>query len=298
MLQNTLSSATPLKDRTGKKKGLCTIRLNPARRSRSTQAAMDKKMKSSPREMEITKANAKMVTSRSVSSHDRKVALFSETVMHGFQGDKRKDGVRGEKEARSIKVTGTQGCVLTRNSIEQLEAMMKRNIITFCTGIVTVIASSAIAGSGCGYTPRDSDKKASADIVDTAVAAGSFGTLVAAVQAAGLVDTLKGDGPFTVFAPTDDAFASLPEGTVESLLLPENRDQLVSILTYHVVSGKVMASDVVNLTSADTVQGDALAISVSEGTVSINNATVVQTDIETSNGVIHVIDTVLLPGQS
>lgn len=133
------------------------------------------------------------------------------------------------------------------------------------------------------------------DIVDTAVAAGSFKTLVAAVKAAGLVDTLKGDGPFTVFAPTDAAFAKLPKGTVESLLKPENKAKLQAILTYHVVAGKVNAADVVKLSSAATVQGQQVAIAVNNGKVSIDNANVVKTDIETSNGVIHVIDSVLLP---
>jgi transforming growth factor-beta-induced protein len=133
------------------------------------------------------------------------------------------------------------------------------------------------------------------DIVDTAVADGRFTTLVAAVTAAGLVDTLKGAGPFTVFAPTDDAFAKLPAGTVESLLKPENLEQLKSILLYHVVAGKVMAADVVKLTTADTVLGKSVTIKVDMGNVYINDAKVILTDIETSNGVIHVIDTVLLP---
>ena len=133
-----------------------------------------------------------------------------------------------------------------------------------------------------------------ADIVDTAVA-GKFNTLVAAVKAAGLVDTLKGPGPFTVFAPTDEAFAKLPAGTLESLLKPENKAKLQSILTYHVVSGKVMAADVVKLTSAKTVEGQTVAIKTGNNTVMVNNATVTKTDIATSNGVIHVIDTVLLP---
>lgn len=134
------------------------------------------------------------------------------------------------------------------------------------------------------------------DIVDTAVAAGSFNTLVAAVQAAGLVDTLKGPGPFTVFAPTDEAFAALPAGTVENLLLPENRDQLTSILTYHVVSGKVMSGDLAGqITSAATVQGDSVDINGTAG-VMVDKANVVTADIETSNGVIHVIDSVLIPG--
>ena len=133
------------------------------------------------------------------------------------------------------------------------------------------------------------------DIVDTAVAAGDFGTLAAALGAAGLVETLKGDGPFTVFAPTDAAFAKLPDGTVESLLLPENKDKLTAILTYHVVAGEVLAADVVNLTEATTVNGADVAIMVEGGSVMINDATVTATDIMTSNGVIHVIDTVLLP---
>jgi uncharacterized surface protein with fasciclin (FAS1) repeats len=139
------------------------------------------------------------------------------------------------------------------------------------------------------------DYKQKADIVDTAVAAGSFETLVAAVKAAGLVDTLKGEGPFTVFAPTDEAFANLPEGTLENLLKPENKDQLVAILTYHVVAGKVMAADVVKLDSATTVQGQDVTITVTDGGVKVNGANVVKTDIKTSNGVIHVIDSVILP---
>jgi uncharacterized surface protein with fasciclin (FAS1) repeats len=134
----------------------------------------------------------------------------------------------------------------------------------------------------------------SADIVDTAVAAGSFNTLVAAVKAAGLVDTLKGAGPFTVFAPTDEAFAKLPAGTIEMLLKPENKDKLVKILTYHVVAGKVTASDVVKLKSAKTVQGQTVKINAKNG-VMINKSQVVKADIMTSNGVIHVIDTVLMP---
>ncbi len=136
---------------------------------------------------------------------------------------------------------------------------------------------------------------AKADVVDTAVAAGSFKTLVAAVQAAGLVETLKGDGPFTVFAPTDEAFAKLPAGTVEDLLKPENREQLQAILTYHVVPGRVMAADVVKLKSANTVNGESVSITVDDGKVRIDEATVVKADIECANGVIHVIDAVILP---
>ncbi|WP_170416662.1 fasciclin domain-containing protein [Ruegeria atlantica] len=134
----------------------------------------------------------------------------------------------------------------------------------------------------------------SKDIVDTAVGAGSFETLVAAVQAAELVDTLKGEGPFTVFAPTDEAFAALPEGTVETLLKPENKDQLVAILTYHVVPGKVMSGDLSDDMIAATVQGGDIKIDLDNG-VMVNDANVVQADIETSNGVIHVIDKVILP---
>lgn len=133
------------------------------------------------------------------------------------------------------------------------------------------------------------------DIVDVAAANGSFSTLVAAVKAAGLVDTLKGDGPFTVFAPTDEAFAKLPAGTIENLLKSENKDKLTAILTYHVVSGKVMAADVVKLDSAATVQGQSVNVTANDGSVMINNANVVMADVKASNGVIHVIDTVLLP---
>lgn len=141
--------------------------------------------------------------------------------------------------------------------------------------------------------PESMETGASKTIVDVAVEAGTFTTLVTAVQAAGLVDTLSSDGPFTVFAPTDEAFAALPEGTVEALL--EDTEKLTEILTYHVVAGKVMAADVVSLTSATTVQGQAVSISVENGTVMVNDATVTATDIEASNGVIHVIDSVLLP---
>ena len=133
------------------------------------------------------------------------------------------------------------------------------------------------------------------DIVDTAVGAGSFKTLVAAVKAAGLVETLKGEGPFTVFAPTDEAFKKLPAGTVETLLKPENLKKLQGILTYHVVPGSVMAADVVKLDSAKTVQGQDVTIKVVDGGVMINGAKVVTADIECSNGVIHVIDSVILP---
>ncbi len=161
--------------------------------------------------------------------------------------------------------------------------MLRSTTFAFATA-ATFIAGAAFAG---GH---------SKDIVDTAVEAGSFNTLVAAVQAAGLVDTLKGEGPFTVFAPTDDAFAALPEGTVETLLKPENKDQLTAILTYHVVAGKVMSTDLSDGMTAATVQGGEITIDLDNG-VMVNTATVTAADIETSNGVIHVIDTVLIPAE-
>jgi transforming growth factor-beta-induced protein len=139
-----------------------------------------------------------------------------------------------------------------------------------------------------------SSTASAADIVETAVA-GNFNTLVAAVKAAGLVETLKGPGPFTVFAPTDEAFAKLPAGTIESLLKPENKAKLQSILTYHVVAGNVLAKDVVKLHSAKTVEGRNIAIKSMNGRVMVDNANVTKTDVVTSNGVIHVIDSVLLP---
>lgn len=146
----------------------------------------------------------------------------------------------------------------------------------------------ALAGNGFSMHHKE------ADIVETAITAGSFNTLVAAVQAADLVGTLKGDGPFTVFAPTDEAFAKLPDGTVETLLLPENQDQLIAILTYHVVPAKVMAADVAT-GEAPTVNGKPLAVLVGSDGVMVGDARVVKTDVGASNGVIHVIDTVLLP---
>jgi uncharacterized surface protein with fasciclin (FAS1) repeats len=148
---------------------------------------------------------------------------------------------------------------------------------------------TAVAGSSCANVD------AKMNIVDTAVAAGDFKTLAAALKAAGLVETLKGTGPFTVFAPTDEAFAKLPAGTVEMLLKPENKDKLVAILTYHVVAGKAVAKDVAEMTSAKTVNGKDLKLKVEGGKVMVNTATVIKADLETSNGVIHVIDTVLLP---
>jgi uncharacterized surface protein with fasciclin (FAS1) repeats len=163
--------------------------------------------------------------------------------------------------------------------------------VMFGLGRIAAVAATVIgiaAGSASAYA---ADK----DIVDTAVAAGQFKTLAAALTAAGLVDTLKGPGPFTVFAPTDAAFAKLPAGTVDTLLKPESKAKLTAILTYHVVAGKVMAADVVKLKEAKTVNGAMVAVKVDGGNVMINNAKVTTADIEASNGVIHVIETVLLP---
>lgn len=161
--------------------------------------------------------------------------------------------------------------------------------------IVLVLALGTVPAFAGGSCSGSSATQASntGDIVATASAAGSFNTLVAAVQAAGLVETLQSDGPFTVFAPTDEAFAKLPEGTVEALIA--NPDKLRSILLYHVVPGKVMAADVVSLNSATTAEGSDVTIMLAQGGVQINDANVTATDIETSNGVIHVIDTVIIP---
>lgn len=163
---------------------------------------------------------------------------------------------------------------------------MNTRVTRFTVG--AVMAFALVAGTRVALAQEK-------DIVDTAVAAGSFKTLAAALQAAGLVDTLKGKGPFTVFAPTDEAFAKLPKGTVEDLLKPENKAKLTAILTYHVVPGAVMAAQVTSLKEAKTVNGQSLKISVKDGGVSVDNAKVVKTDIRTSNGVIHVIDAVVLP---
>lgn len=169
---------------------------------------------------------------------------------------------------------------------------MKLSRVLAVTAVLITLPAMLMAGghSKSGYSATNSK-----DIVDTAVSAGSFNTLAAALTAADLVDTLRGEGPFTVFAPTDEAFAKLPEGTLEDLLRPENKARLQSILTYHVVSGKVMARDVVEMTSAKTVNGQRFAISERYGAVMVDDAKVVKTDIVASNGVIHVIDSVILP---
>jgi uncharacterized surface protein with fasciclin (FAS1) repeats len=176
---------------------------------------------------------------------------------------------------------------------------MKRMAVVVVLSMISVAGAIADSGDCKSSVSAKSHARrvvhtAEMDIVDTAVSAGSFNTLVAAVKAAGLVDTLKGKGPFTVFAPTDEAFAKLPAGTVESLLKPENRDKLIKILTYHVVAGKVTASEVTKLKDAKTVQGGKVMFSTKNG-VKVNGSNVVKADVMASNGVIHVIDTVLMP---
>jgi uncharacterized surface protein with fasciclin (FAS1) repeats len=170
---------------------------------------------------------------------------------------------------------------------------MTKVISRFALSLAAIFALSGTAAAQ--YMASKSSGESEKDIVETAVAAGSFQTLVAAVKAAGLVETLQGEGPFTVFAPTDDAFAKLPEGTVESLLKPENRDKLVAILTYHVVPGRLVASDVVGSSYLKTVQGQKIKVSLKGDKAMVDDAVILKTDIETSNGVIHVIDSVILP---
>jgi len=165
----------------------------------------------------------------------------------------------------------------------------KANVkVKFFVAVTTLALSLSLASSA-------RPKAQAQDIVDTAVAAGQFKTLAAALQAAGLVDTLKGKGPFTVFAPTDEAFAKLPAGTVENLLKPENKEKLAAILTYHVVPGNVMAAQVMKMSTAKTANGQSLSIHATGGAVMVNQATVIKADIACSNGVIHVVDSVLLP---
>ena len=155
------------------------------------------------------------------------------------------------------------------------------------------LVAAALMLTGALGTASAEEMKA--DIVDTAMKAGQFTTLTTALKSAGLVETLKGKGPFTVFAPTDAAFAKLPAGTVESLLKPENKEKLTAILTYHVVPGSVKAAQVSSMKDAKTVNGDTIAIKAQSGSVMIDNASVVKADIVASNGVIHVVDTVLMP---
>ncbi|KPK83066.1 MAG: hypothetical protein AMS25_01290 [Gemmatimonas sp. SM23_52] len=169
---------------------------------------------------------------------------------------------------------------------------MHSRLISLLAALLGLVVLSAPASAQYGRMSSYADEK---DIVETAVSAGSFKTLVAAVQAAGLVETLKGEGPFTVFAPTDEAFAKLPAGTLEELLRPENRAKLQSILTYHVVPGRLLAEDVVALKSARTAQGQEVMISLKDDAVMVDDARIVKTDIMASNGVVHVIDSVILP---
>lgn len=164
---------------------------------------------------------------------------------------------------------------------------MKKTVLALVAAAMIFSLGSRPALAGCGTCDKT--------IVENAVNIDGFKTLVAAVKAAGLVETLSGKGPFTVFAPTDEAFAKLPAGTLEDLLKPENKGKLVAILTYHVVPGTVMAKDVVKLTEAKTVQGSKAKVKVKDGTVMVDKAKVVKTDVKSSNGVIHVIDKVLLP---
>ncbi len=171
---------------------------------------------------------------------------------------------------------------------------MKLNSSMMALMVAGAMVVPAMADTCAADKQTTSASSSSKTIVAVASEAGSFKTLVAAVKAAGLVDVLQGDGPFTVFAPTDEAFAKLPAGTVENLLKPENREQLKAILTYHVVPGKVMAADVKPM-QAKTVNGQKVNIQVMDKTVKVDNATVVKTDVAASNGVIHVIDTVILP---
>ena len=163
---------------------------------------------------------------------------------------------------------------------------MKKTVIRAIA--LAAVSALGLAGAHAGSAPQK-------DIVDTAVAAGSFKTLASALQAAGLVETLKGKGPFTVFAPTDEAFAKLPAGTLDDLLKPENKGKLVSILTYHVVPGSVDSGQVAKMTSATTVQGQSVKIAAAKGSVKVDGATVIKADLRTSNGIIHVIDSVILP---
>jgi uncharacterized surface protein with fasciclin (FAS1) repeats len=167
----------------------------------------------------------------------------------------------------------------------------KTAFLAVIPALAFILATIPASAGSCGGA-QSSQVAQSMDIVETAVEAGNFTTLVAAAQAAGLVEVLKGDGPFTVFAPTDEAFAKLPEGTVERLL--QDKEALIAILTYHVIPGKVLAADVINLDTAKTVQGQSIVVDASAG-VKVDNANVIATDIIASNGVIHVIDTVIIP---
>jgi len=168
---------------------------------------------------------------------------------------------------------------------------MKR--ATLSVLLISTILMVGVCLAGSNSMDASKEESSAADIVDTAVAAGNFQTLVSAVEAAGLVDTLKGEGPFTVFAPTDEAFAKIPQEQLESLL--ENKTQLTAVLTYHVIAGKVMSTDLTDDMAVATVQGDNVTINLDEDGFMVNDAKVVQADIECINGVVHAIDTVLMP---
>lgn len=214
---------------------------------------------------------------------ENKSVLTSILLYHVASGDVRAADV---VELDSVEtLNGASAAVVVDDDGVKLDgAIVTATDIVATNGVIHVIDTVIL--------PPDAQFK---DVVDTAVAAGSFTTLAAALDAAGLIDTLKGEGPFTVFAPTDVAFAKLPEGTVESLLEEENRDQLISILTYHVVPGKVYSGEVVTLSSAPTVNGQPLPIEVDDSGVLVGNVRVIQTDIMATNGVIHVVDEVIIP---
>jgi uncharacterized surface protein with fasciclin (FAS1) repeats len=177
------------------------------------------------------------------------------------------------------------------NPLLEAVKMKARNIFASAAAI-------ALMGAAAPTFAQSYMQESRPDIVEVATSAGSFTTLVTALKAAGLVEVLQGKGPFTVFAPTDEAFAKLPAGTVEDLLKPENKEKLQAILTYHVVAGRVMASDVAGISSAETVQGQSLTVSVQNGAPMVDNAKIIQTDIAASNGVIHVIDSVVIPSSN
>ena len=172
---------------------------------------------------------------------------------------------------------------------------LRKGWISFVALMLTIAAGIVSTSCTASAEQWETTSESRKDIVDTAVAAGNFKTLAAALQAGGLVETLKGEGPFTVFAPTDEAFAKLPAGTLEDLLKPENKEKLVSILKYHVVGARAMSKDVASMSSAKTINGKAVTLKTVAGKVMVDNATVTKADIEASNGVIHVIDTVLIP---
>ncbi|MEM1331372.1 MAG: fasciclin domain-containing protein [Planctomycetota bacterium] len=226
--------------------------------------------------------------------------LGSDTISQLLKPEAR-DTLTGVLTYHVVPGTLTASDLIGRSSVTTVNG--QRLSVSFTDGTlaidgVPVAASDLEASNGVVHVVGTVLMPATDNIVETAQNAGTFNTLIAAAKAAGLAGALTSDGPLTVFAPTDDAFAKLPAGTVESLLKPENRDQLAAILKYHVVSGRVYADQAVTASSADTLQGDSVNISVAEGGVKINDARVVAADIDASNGVIHVIDSVLLPGQA